>query len=59
MNSLEATAPFVMRKIEDRSAEPERREGYASPRAQGQNHLEKDLNGKLFQLLTSQWWHGR
>jgi len=48
MNSLEATATFVMRKIGDRSAEPERREGYVSPRAQEQNHWNRELNGELW-----------
>jgi hypothetical protein len=47
MNSLEATATSVMRKIEDRPAEPERREGYVSPRAQEQNHCKRELNGEL------------
>jgi len=49
MTSREAT--FVTRKAEDRPAEPERTGGYATPRAQGQNHRKRKLNGKLWKAV--------
>jgi hypothetical protein len=59
MTSREAT--FVMRKAEDRPAEPERTGDYASPRAQGQNHRKRDLNEELWETvrpshLTAATW---
>ena len=50
MTSREAT--FVTRKAEDRPAEPERTGGYASPRAQGQNHRKRELNGELWKAVS-------
>jgi len=50
MTSREAT--FVTRKAEDRPAEPERTGGYASPRAQGQNHWKRGLNGELWKAVS-------
>ena len=49
MTSREAT--FVMRKADDRSAEPERKGDYASPRAQGSNHRKRDLSERLWKTI--------
>ena len=51
----------VMRKAENRPAEPERTGDYASPRAQGQNHRKRDLNEELWKTvppshLTAATW---
>ena len=49
MTNREAT--FVTRKAEDRPSEPETTVGYASPRAQGQNHRERELNRELWKSV--------
>jgi len=54
MSSQEPT--FVTRKAEDRLPEPERTGAYAHLYThKGKTTGKRELNGKLFHLLTSQW----